>query len=134
MIMKHQSSLLDFAVRSKKHPASTARSPQPKDCHRSDSDGCDDVCIVDQSHNTSSDTSLVSSMDISGQQSSSDSIRALINTTEKSVTSASATEQTPSDIAPNAGHPPCQPLIRFLTTDIADKQRSFTAQWYRLYD
>ena len=131
---RSQSTLLDFVVGTKKHVASTARSPQPEDCHISDSDGCDDVCIVDQSDNTSCDTSVVSSMDISGQRSSSDSMPALIDTTEKSVASVSATEQTPSDIAPNAGHPPCQPLIRFPTTDITGKQRSFNAQWYKLYD
>ena len=109
MKRQSQSSLLDFAVRTKKYPASTsARSPQPKDCHSSDSD---DVCIIDQSHNISSDTSVMSSIDISGQQSSSDSVHVptLIDTTEKSksVASASTTEQAPSDIAPNAGHSPC---------------------------
>ena len=117
MKCQSQSSLLDFAVRTKKYPASTsARSPQPKDCHSSDSDN---VCIIDQSHNISSDTSVMSSIDISGQQSSSDST--LIDTTEKSksVASVSITEQPPSDIAPNAGHSPCQPLIRFPTRQAA---------------
>ena len=48
-------------------------------------------------------------------------------------TSESSTSQVPSDIAQGLHQQPAQPVIKFPTTEIGSKKRSFTSSWYAKY-
>ena len=46
---------------------------------------------------------------------------------------SSSTDKGPCDLAPSPNHPPCQPVVRYPTTELGGKQRSFNSEWYRSY-
>ena len=48
-------------------------------------------------------------------------------------TSESSASQTPCDIAPGLHQQPAQPVIKFPTTEMGSKKRSFNSSWYAKY-
>lgn len=46
---------------------------------------------------------------------------------------AAPTDKVPCDLALSPDDPPCQPIIKYPTTVVGGKQRSFNSEWYKSY-